>query len=248
MFWVQGLLFFFVALLYSAVGFGGGSGYLAILSFTNLDFEFVRFIALSCNILVVMNGVYFFWREKLINTKKTLPLILFSVPMAFIGGSIPVQKDLFLGVMAAALLVASILMIAKPQEGNGIEISGKKAFILNAFIGGGIGFLSGLVGIGGGIFLSPFLHLIKWDKTRIISSTASLFILVNSMSGIMGQLNSRQVHGNWTLYFVLLVAVFIGAQIGSRLSAKALPTMQIKLLTAALVGVAALRIFYKLWS
>src|SRR5450432_3307035 len=179
------LVFFFtIAFIYASVGFGGGSSYLAILALYSLPFKEIRLIALICNIIVVTGGTIIFIRHKQVNWKKILPLALVSVPMAFWGATIKLSQDTFFVILGFSLIVAAVLLWIRTRrsDAENIIMTGKFSSIKDGMVGGAIGFLSGMVGIGGGIFLSPLLNLIKWDTAKKIAATASVFILVNSIA------------------------------------------------------------------
>src|SRR5688572_20115061 len=174
--------FFFIALIYSSVGFGGGSSYLAILALAAVDFQLMRSTALLCNIIVVIGGVYIFYKEGKLDIKKTWPLVISSVPLAYLGGLWPIRQDTFFIVLGITLVVVSILLWFQPEKNTSVSNKTYDTIAFKVGVGGALGFLSGLVGIGGGIFLSPILHFIRWDEAKKISAAASFFILVNSIS------------------------------------------------------------------
>ncbi|MBO6516333.1 MAG: sulfite exporter TauE/SafE family protein [Bacteroidia bacterium] len=241
----QAVLFFFVALLYASVGFGGGSGYIAILSFTDLEPSQLRFMALCCNIVVVTGGTWLYIRTKIFNLRKILPFVATSVPAALIGGAFQLSNQHFFLLLAVVLLVAGALMLLQLRRTNQSNLSpGPINLVWNLTLGGAIGLISGLVGIGGGIFLAPVLHLLRWDKPKVISATASFFILVNSISGLVGQISFNQINVQWSLLVPLLIAVLIGGQIGSRLTVSWLSQRLVKALTAILVIFASIRMIY----
>ncbi len=233
--WLLFVAFFFVAILYSSVGFGGGSSYSALLSLTGLSFVQFRGISLLCNIVVVSEGTYFFNKNNLYNWKKVLPLIFFSIPFAFLGGILKIEQQFFYILLAISLILAGVLMFLPLQNDSDLVKIKKFSFIHNAIIGGSIGFLSGIVGIGGGVFLAPLLYITKWDVPRRIAATSSFFILVNSISGFLGQIQNPNFSINWYLTILLLIAVFLGGQIGSKLSVKKLNSNTIKFITAILI-------------
>ena len=242
------LLFFFViAFIYSSVGFGGGSSYLAILALYDLPFKEIKLIALICNIIVVTGGTIIFIKSRQVNWSKIIPLALVSVPMAFLGATIKLSQDAFFVILGCSLIVAAILLWLKTRRGDveNVMTPGKYSYIRDGFLGGSIGFLSGMVGIGGGIFLSPLLNLIKWDTAKKIAATASVFILVNSVAGIAGQLTTLQADLNYTRIVLLCVAVFLGGQLGSRMGAIKFNSLVIRRLTAALVFVAGVEVLIK---
>ena len=235
--------FFIIALIYSSVGFGGGSSYLAVLALLAIDFQLMRSTALLCNIIVVVGGVYIFYKEGKLDFKKTWPVVVSSVPLAYLGGLWPIRQDTFFILLGITLVIVSILLWIQPEKNSSVSIKTYDTIAFKIGVGGALGFLSGLVGIGGGIFLSPILHFIRWDEAKKISAAASFFILVNSISGLTGQL---QQHSSldWRFIWPLLLAVFIGGQIGSRLGAQKFNPIYVKRITAVLILVAGSKILF----
>jgi uncharacterized protein len=231
--------FFFIALVYSSVGFGGGSSYLALLAVFGLHFEIIRPTALLCNIVVVSGGTYIFWKSGALDLKKSWTFLCASIPLAFIGGLWQIKDATFFFILlGVCLIIASLLLWIQPSSQQDIHFNSP---LLNAALGGIIGFISGFVGIGGGIFLSPMLHLLKWDEAKKISALASLFILANSVSGLAGQL-VRAENIEWSFIAPLLVAVFVGGQVGSRLGARKFDSVYIKRITSVVIFAAAIKI------
>lgn len=239
------LLFFTIAVLYSSVGFGGGSSYLAVLALSSLVFTEVRAIALLCNIVVVAGNVYLYHQQRAIKWKKIIPLIVISVPLAFIGGYLKISQQFFFILLGFTLFFAAISMwISKTTDIQKANQQKNKTF-KNLLFGGSIGLLSGMVGIGGGIFLSPLLHLTNWDSAKNIAATSSFFILVNSVAGLSGQFYNYEININWNLTLILLVTVFIGGQIGNRLSNRFFSAIKLKKATAILIAFVSIRILLK---
>ena len=237
------ILFLVTAILYSSVGFGGGSTYLALLLIWGIPYFIFPLIALSCNIIVVSGNCFNYIRAGNFNFKLLLPYLIGSIPLAYIGGSLPIEKKLFEILLFIILTVAGVLLLSKFKSYDDKEENYKKIPILiSILIGGILGFISGVVGIGGGIFLSPILFLIRAGRPKHIVTTASLFILINSISGIIGQLTKNSVLTEIQNYWYLLVAVLIGGQIGNFLNLKIFPTRILVLLTASLVLFVAIRI------
>lgn len=244
-YWHIILLFLTIAILYASVGFGGGSSYLAILALTGIAFTEMRAIALLCNILVVSGNVFRFHRQKKIDIRKIFPLVILSIPLAYLGGYLKISQAFFFVLLGFTLLFAAITMWISKKIASDHEISSKQNVKKNLFYGGFIGFISGMVGIGGGIFLAPLLHLTKWDTPKKIAATASIFILVNSLAGLGGQISNPDFSLNWNLTIILLISVFIGGQIGNSISSKFLSPILLKKATAILIAFVSLRILWK---
>lgn len=244
-FWPVILFFFIVAVLYAAVGFGGGSSYLAILALTGIVFTQIRATALLCNIVVVSSNIFLFYHQKKIDWKKILPLIALSTPLAYLGGYLKIEQQFFFILLGFTLLFAAITMWISKRIVTSNEKKSITKPLKNVGFGGIIGFISGMVGIGGGIFLAPLLHLTNWDTPKKIAATASFFILINSVAGLLGQYSNPDVIIDWHLTSLLLVAVFIGGQIGSRISTNYLTPIQLKKATALLIAFVSIRILWK---
>jgi len=245
--WEVITLFFLIAILYSSVGFGGGSSYLAVLALTSLAFTQIRSISLLCNIVVVSSGTFIYIKHKLFNWKKILPLVLMSIPMAFIGGYLKISQGFFYILLGLTLLSAAILMVfSKYISKKGENTNSKESLAKNISYGGGIGFISGMVGIGGGVFLAPLLYLTKWDTPKRIAATSSFFILVNSIAGLVGQFFNPDFSIESTIAVILMFTVLIGGQIGSRLSVNIISPILLKKGTALLIGFISIRILINL--
>ena len=242
------ILFFVTSAIYSSVGFGGGSTYLALLLLWGIPYTIFPVIALSCNIIVVTGNCINYSRAGNLDLKFLAPYLVGSIPMAFIGGALSIEKELFEILLFVILLLAGLFLLINFKTYNDNEESLKKIPLpLSLLIGGILGFVSGVVGIGGGIFLSPILFLLRAAKTKVIITTASVFILINSLSGIIGQLTKNQVLVEIINYWPLLIAVLIGGQIGNFLNIKILPTKILALTTSALVLFVAVRMFFKIF-
>lgn len=228
--------FFVTALLYASVGYGGGSTYNALLALSGVDYQLLPAIALACNIVVVTGGSIRFARAGITPWRGALLLTALAAPAAFLGGLTPIGERLFLTILGAALLLTALTLLIPVREPDGTRARAARFMPILAVP---IGYLAGLVGIGGGIFLAPLLHLTRWNSARAIAATASLFILVNSAFGLGGQLlkgGGDRIASAVTLGLPLLVAVAVGGQIGSLLAAKLLPQAWIRWLTAGLTA------------
>ena len=236
------LLFLVTAILYSSVGFGGGSTYLALLLIWEIPYFIIPVIALSCNIIVVSGNCFNYIRTGNFNFKLLFPYLAGSIPLAYIGGSLTIEKQLFEILLFLVLLLAGFLLLFNFKSYDDKDESYKKIPIfISILIGGLFGFISGIVGIGGGIFLSPILFLIRAGKPKYIVTAASLFILINSISGLIGQLTKNDILTEILNYWYLLIAVLIGGQAGNFLNLKMFPTRILALVTALLVLFVAIR-------
>ena len=227
--------FFATALLYASAGFGGGSTYNALLTLAQFDYRLLPIVSLACNIVVVTGSTVRYSRQGLLPWRRALPLALIAAPLALLGGLTPIKQATFLLLLGLSLVGAGLaLLIPRGTERGAEPVPAARFAVLAA---APLGYLAGLVGIGGGIFLAPLLHLTRWAGARQIAATTSLFILVNSIAGLAGQLAK---HGagrfgealSGTL--PLLIAVVLGGQIGSLLVLRWLPERLIRWLTAAL--------------
>ena len=247
-------LFAVTALLYASVGFGGGSTYNALLVIHGADYRILPAIALICNIIVVTGGVWRFSAAGLLRVRRITPFIVSSVPLAWLGGRLPVSEAVFVGLLGGSLLVAGLQLLRGPKaattEENAATQQGAGATLVAVLAGGALGFLAGVVGIGGGIFLAPLLYFMRWGTAREIAAACSFFIFVNSLSGLAGQLTQigeARLAPSLAAYWPLFPAVLIGGQIGSRLGALNIPETIIKRLTAALMIYVALRLLWR-WA
>jgi len=242
------ILFLITAILYSSVGFGGGSTYLALLLIWGIPYFIFPVIALSCNIIVVSGNCFNYIRAGNLNLKLLIPYLIGSIPLAYIGGSLPIEKKLFEILLFLVLAIAGILLLFNFKSYDDREESYRKiSTLVSILIGAALGFISGIVGIGGGIFLSPILFLIRAGRPKHIVTTASLFILINSIFGIIGQLTKNMVLAEVLNYWYLLVAVLIGGQVGNFLNLKIFPTRILALVTALLVLFVAVRMGFKIF-
>jgi len=241
------ILFLVTAILYSSVGFGGGSTYLALLLIWGIPYSIFPVVALSCNIIVVSGNCFNYVKSGNLNLKLLLPYLIGSMPLAYIGGSLSVEKKIFEILLFLVLLVAGSLLLFNFKTYDALNESYRKIpTTISILTGGIIGFFSGVVGIGGGIFLSPILFILKNAKPKHIVTSASLFILINSIFGIIGQLTKNEILYQIKDYWYLLIAVLIGGQIGNFLNLKIFPTRVMALITAFLVLFVAARMGIKL--
>ena len=242
------LSFFVTSILYSSVGFGGGSTYLALLLIWEIPYYIFPVIALLCNIIVVSGNSFNYVRAGNHNFKLLIPFLIGSVPFAFFGGTLQMSKETFELILFFILMLAGVLLLInnKSYEVNNLIIY-KLNFIYSFLIGSAIGLISGIVGIGGGIFLSPILFLLKAEKPKIIATTASLFILINSISGLLGQFTKENILNELINYWPLFFSVLIGGLIGNYLNIKIFSNRILAVMTSLLVIFVSIRIGIKIF-
>jgi uncharacterized membrane protein YfcA len=245
---ILSILFFITAILYSSVGFGGGSTYLALLLIWDIPYYIFPVIALLCNIIVVTGNSINYVRAGNHNFKLLLPFLFGSIPLAFLGGTLIVKKEIFEILLFLILSIAGVLLLINNKSYDDKNIIIKKVNLFVSFlIGSVLGLVSGLVGIGGGIFLSPILFLLKADKPKNIVTTASLFILINSIFGILGQLTKENILNEISLYWPLFISVLIGGLFGNYLNLTILSNRVLAIITSTLVIFVAIRMGFRIF-
>ena len=205
------MLLFLVAFLYSSVGHGGASGYLALMALFSIAPDVMKPTALLLNLFVSLTSFIQFYRGKHFKWKIFLPFAITSVPMAYAGGLITVDDNIYKKILGILLIIPIIrfLFFANIK----VEELKRSNIFLSLLIGAAIGFLSGLIGIGGGIILSPVLLLLKWTDLKQTAAISALFIFLNSLSGLAGQL-TRGINFSPDMYTYVAVA-FVGGICGA---------------------------------
>lgn len=216
---------------------------MAILSLVLTDFYEIRSTALILNICVVSIGTIVYIKNGVLKPKLIWPFFILSIPLAYFGAQVNLSQAVFFLILGSALVLAGVFMLFRFVQSklDSLEFSNSRKFML----GGSIGLLSGISGIGGGIFLSPVLNLLKWANPRIIASLASAFILVNSIAGLVGLKVAGTFRFDNDLVFKLIIAVVLGGSLGSYLSSKKFNLKIIGILTAILVFYVGLRLILK---
>jgi uncharacterized protein len=233
-------LLFAVALLYAAVGHGGASGYLALMAIYGFAPEIMKPTALLLNLFVSLTSFLQFYRGKHFNWKIFLPLALASVPMAFVGGLIPIEAAIYKKILGVLLLIPIIrFFFFKNTEADHLL---PHKIGLSILIGGAIGLLSGMIGIGGGIILSPVLILLKWTDQKQTAAISALFIFVNSLSGLSAQI-SKGIHFSSDMLLMVLIA-FAGGLLGAWLGALKFKQQILKIILASALSVAAFKLLF----
>ena len=245
---ILSILFLITAILYSSVGFGGGSTYLALLLIWDIPYYIFPILALICNVIVVSGNSFNYIRAGNHNIKLLIPFLIGSVPFSFLGGSLRIEKELFEIIFFLVLSIAGLLLLINNKSYEDQKILIRKInYFISLFIGSFLGLISGAVGIGGGIFLSPILFLLRADKPKNIITTASLFILINSISGIFGQLTKDNILEEIINYWPLFCAVLLGGLFGNFLNLKIFSNRTLAILTSLLVIFVSIRMALKIF-
>ena len=233
------LALFIVAVLYSSVGHGGASGYLAVMAFLAVSPAVTRPTALVLNLFVASIAFVQFYRAKHFDWKIFLPFAAASIPFAFIGGMIQLPTAVYKIILGITLMLAAVrLAINMKSE---IEPRAPKVWIC-FLIGAVLGLVSGLVGVGGGIFLTPILLLMNWTETKKAAGISALFILVNSISGLLG--NYAQVLQLSPTVYVWIFAAIGGGIIGSTLGSKKFNSMTLRRVLAFGLLIAGVKLIF----
>src|SRR6266480_2632912 len=226
-----------VAFLYSSVGHAGASGYIAIITLCGLSATFIRPTALVLNILVAAIGSFQFWRAGYFSWRLFWPFALLAIPAAYLGGYLPVPASILKIVIGVVLLFSAARLFFRHGDPPDVTAPAIPAAIA---IGAGIGFLSGLTGTGGGIFLTPLLLFCHWAHIRQAAAVSALFILVNSIGGLVGYFTA--VRSIPTLGLVLAGPAIIGGTIGSYFGSRRFPSRTISILLAIILTIAGAKL------
>jgi uncharacterized membrane protein YfcA len=242
------IIFFLVAAIYASVGFAGGTSYLALLTIYDVEYLLIPIIALACNIIVASGNCFNYIRAGNLDIKFLTPYFLGSIPLAYIGGKFQITKDFFQILLFFCLTISSLLLLIQARQYKLTnQIIKKIPFFVAVLIGAIIGLVSGIVGIGGGIILSPILFNLKAAQPNKIVMAASLFILINSIAGFLGQIQKFNNISQLQPYLYLPLAVLLGGQLGNFLNIKILKSHILALLTSLLVLIVVVRLGLKIF-
>jgi len=233
-------LLFFVAFLYASVGHGGASGYLALMALFSITPVVMKPTALLLNLFVSLTSFIQFYRGGHFRWKIFWPFALASIPLAYLGGLIVVDGSIYKKILGVLLLVP-IIRFYFFSNAN-VDEKKETNFILSLLVGGSIGFLSGLIGIGGGILLSPVLLLLKWTDQKQTAALSALFIFVNSLSGLAGQL-TKGIQFTTDMYLFVIIA-FTGGICGAYLGALKFRQAILKNVLATVLVLAAYKLLF----
>lgn len=235
-----GALVFLVALAYSSVGHGGASGYLAVLSLFSFASAQMAPSALCLNLLVAGTAFVAYRRAGHFSARLLAPFALASIPAAFLGGLTPVSPQVYGVLLAVVLFYAAVRLAVQPDSAPGEGFLRPPGLAVALPVGAGIGYLSGVVGVGGGIFLSPLLILLRWADAKRTAAVSAAFIFLNSAAGLYGHLSRARM--DWYSLLPLVGAAFAGGLVGSTLGARRLRAFWLRRLLAAVLVVAAYKL------
>ena len=232
------------AFVYSTVGHGGGSAYLAIMSLVPaviLDPWTMRSTALSLNIVVATAGFINYHRAQHFSIRLLLPFVVSSIPAAFVGGMRLLSPRMFSLVLGATLALSALrfVFLSKAIEPR-LHLSNQLLWVWGPIIGAALGFLAGMVGVGGGIFLSPVLLLLGWADAKKTAAVSAAFIVANSISGLIAQTLNHTPH--WKMIAPLAAGVLISGITGSRLGAGKMTVVGLQRLLAVVLAVASVKL------
>lgn len=229
-----------VSFLYASVGHGGASGYLALMALFSFSPEIMKPTALLLNLFVAGISFYYYYKGGYFNKKLFLSFAITSIPLAFLGGTIEIDASAYKKILAVLLVFAILKMLNVFGKENG---SVKQVKLWQGlFVGGIIGFFSGLIGIGGGIILTPLILLLHWGNMKEAAAVSALFIWVNSAAGLVGQLSSG-VHLEIET-FVLVAVALIGGVLGAYLGSKKINNQSLRYILAFVLIIASVKLFF----
>lgn len=238
-------LTFLVAVIYSSVGHGGASGYLALLSFFSIPHDQMATSALILNLLVTGVAFWFFWKAAHFSWSLTWPFVVTSMPAAFAGGLMKIPSQVYSLLLAFALLFAAFRLWIDLKQKEGTVLVKTPSPAVSFPVGAGVGMLSGLVGVGGGIFLSPLILLRRWANAKVTAATSAVFIFVNSFAGLTGRFFRESFELALTPVLLGMVAcAFLGGVLGSRLGANHFSGLWLRRILALLLIIACFKLFW----
>ncbi|BDQ12001.1 sulfite exporter TauE/SafE family protein [Sediminibacterium sp. TEGAF015] len=237
--WIEGIAFLVVAFLYASVGHGGASGYLALMALLNMSPLVMKPTALILNLIVSLVSFLSFYKARHFKSAMLWPLVVTSIPAAYLGSIIPVSEPLYKKILAIVLLIAVIRMLLKPPSAD--KISTPKWYWLS-LAGAVIGLLSGMIGMGGGILLSPLLLMMGWANMQQTAAISAIFIFLNSASGMLGQL--KKGFDLAPSMFIIIAFVLVGGWLGAYMGSSRFKTTELKFILALVLVLAVSKLLF----
>jgi uncharacterized protein len=233
------ILLVLVAFLYSSVGHGGASGYLALMALFGMEPLLMRSSALTLNLFVAGSSFIAFYRGGYLKWRLILPFLITSVPMAYFGAQTIIEPKLYKVILGIFLLIAVARILYRPKE---YEKSRNNHLILSLFIGAFLGFFSGMIGIGGGIILSPLIILLHWANVKEAAATSALFILFNSAAGLYGIYQIGFTPN--PQIFIWVAFAFAGGLLGAWTGSFRFSTIRLQYVLAFVLLIASVKLFF----
>ncbi|MEK7264431.1 MAG: sulfite exporter TauE/SafE family protein [Bacteroidota bacterium] len=237
-------IFFIVAFLYASVGHGGASGYLAVFALFSIASPAIAPLALVLNIIVAGTSYWRYYSAGYFSPRLLLPFIVGSIPCAFLGGLLPISDAVFSLLLGISLLFAALrLLIQNAVYVEREHLTTVRLWLIGIPVGAVLGFISGMVGIGGGVFLSPLLLFLHWADAKRTAALASAFIILNSISGLFGHI--YRANFSFALVLPFAAVVFIGGMLGAKTGATQLPLKTLQRILAVVLLFAGIKMVSK---
>lgn len=211
--YILALLFFIIAFIYSSVGLGGGSSYTALMAIFSINSLAIPMVSLSLNLFVTSIGSYNFIRNKHANIKLILPFLVSSIPMAYLGGSLNLPKEIFYWVLLISLIFVAARIYLWQSMSIQLNLEKNQKLIISLFMGSILGLIAGIVGIGGGVYLVPLIIILGLGTEKEAAACGAIFVWLNSASGLLSRLQYNSI--DLTNYVPIIIAVIIGGTLGS---------------------------------
>ena len=238
------VIFFLVALVYSSVGLGGGSSYTAIMIIIGMSTIVVPMLSLTLNLIVSSIGSYNFLKNKHAKISIIAPFLVSAIPMSYLGGSLQLPKEIFLIILLLSLVAVSVRIYIWKDNGFRFILSKQNKIVVSIFLGSILGILSGIVGIGGGIYLIPLIIALGIGSHKQAAATGAIFVWMVSLSGLISRIQYNSI--DLSNYIYLIIAVMLGGVIGSHVGSTGLNPKQMEKVLGVIILVAILIILRKL--
>ncbi|MCK4931419.1 MAG: sulfite exporter TauE/SafE family protein [Candidatus Aminicenantes bacterium] len=239
--WIVVPVLFLIALVYSSVGLGGGSSYIAFLYLFGIPLSRIPPIALFFNIIVASIAFSRFYKSGYFKPKFAFPFLIASIPATFFSAQLRIDEKLLAFVFSLILFLAALILLFRGKDiKTRFSLDSKSILVISFFLGGGLGFLAGIIGIGGGIFLGPVLLLMGFSSPKHIAGICSAFVLINSVVGLSSYLIQGRVE--FSVLFLLGLAVFVGGQIGAYFGTKRLSSLLLQKIFAIILLIVSVKL------
>lgn len=231
------ILFFVIAFMYSSVGLGGGSSYTAVMSLLGFSVAVIPMVSLVLNVLVTTAGSINFIRKRHARFGLISPFLISSIPMAYVGGMLKLPTTIFFWILFVSLIFVIFRIYFWSEVRLVYSLSAKQKIIISLAAGSVLGFIAGVVGIGGGIYLVPLIIMLGLGTAKEAAACGAIFVWLNSVSGLVARLQYNMI--NLFDYLPLIIAVIIGGSLGSFMGASRFTAKQVEKILGIVIIVAA---------